>query len=541
MNMPKLMELLASAYDALCFDRTFSKVNTMSDKKKRIVVLKEDFTAHQVAEESVSNVVQSAETMDAVEVMSTDFEPDESSVLYNDEFGVVFADLTDDEASRLEDRPGVDTVEEDEIAYALTDGDPMETGDDFSFDDIMADVDEDAAYEIDHALDFDGFADDDDFDLITPEAAALACQMEPDIDDIDIDELGQVVRLDEARATEAEAAGIPKDKLLDLVKCVIRCAIEQSSGNVAELGDDNIAAILAAADVTPTSSGVRAIRDYITCGLKIIYAPYAWRYSTGAGVRVAIVDTGITPRHPDLRVYGGVSYVSGVTRWYDDHYHGTHVAGTVAALMNNRGVVGVAPAARLYAVKVLNSRGSGYTSWILNGLAWCQRYRMHIVNLSLGSGATTHNPRDYSRAYEAAGRRLRQAGILPVAAAGNSGRTSRPYVGNPARCPSFMAVSSIDCKRRRSPFSSYGPQVEICAPGSDVWSTYPTSGYRKLSGTSMACPHVAGVAALAKRRRPSWSGDSIRVYLWRTALDLGTSGRDWLYGYGQVNAYRAVR
>ena len=204
-------------------------------------------------------------------------------------------------------------------------------------------------------------------------------------------------------------------------------------------------------------------------------------------------------------------------------------------------MIGVAPAARLYAVKVLNSRGSGRTSGILNGLAWCLRHRMHVVNLSLGSPATTHDPRVYSRAYETAARRLRRAGILPVAAAGNDGRTSRPFVNNPGRCPSFMAVAAIDCQRRRAPFSCYGPQVEICAPGVRVWSTVKPNGYGQKSGTSMACPHVAGVAALVKRRRPAWSGDSIRVHMRRTALDLGTPGRDWFYGYGQVRAWHAVR
>jgi subtilisin family serine protease len=513
----------------------------MPERKHKIVVVKEGFAAADVAEESVSKVVKSANLMDALSVMATDFEPDESSVLSNEELGLVFADLTDAEANRLQEKPGVDVVEDDEVVFALQDNELPGAADEQEPYEVMADDDEEAAFEIDNALSEYDLTGAEEFDSITPEAAALASQMEPEIDDIDINDMGEVVRLDEAAAVDAEAAGVPRDKLIDLIKCVIRCAIEESSGSVRDLGDDRIADILAASGAARSSAGVQAVRDYITCGLKIIYAPYAWRYSTGAGVRVAIVDTGIAPRHPDLRVYGGVSYVPGVTRWYDDHYHGTHVAGTVAAQTNGRGVVGVAPAARLYAVKVLDRQGRGRTSGILNGIAWCHRYRMHIVNLSLGSGATTNDPRVYSRAYELAGRRLRRAGILAVAAAGNSGRTIRPFVGNPARCPSFMAVSSIDCRRRRSPFSSYGPQVEICAPGSSVWSTVPPSGYRQLSGTSMASPHVAGVAALVKRRRPSWSGDTIRVHLWRTALDLGTSGRDWLYGYGQVRAYHAVR
>ena len=131
---------------------------------------------------------------------------------------------------------------------------------------------------------------------------------------------------------------------------------------------------------------------------------------------------------------------------------------------------------------------------------------------------------------------MRRKNILAVAAAGNDAS----FVGNPARCPSYLAVSAIDCRRRRSGFSNFGPQVELTAPGSQVWSTYLNNWYRQLSGTSMATPHVTGVAALVKQRRPHWSADRIRVHLWRTALDLGTPGRDWLYGFGQVNAYRAV-
>ena len=326
-------------------------------------------------------------------------------------------------------------------------------------------------------------------------------------------------------------------ELVQLIKGIIKFVLEQR-GSVEGVSEADIENILRNTGMDEGPAATAA--DVILWNLYIIYAPYAWRYSTGAGVRVAVVDTGIYARHPDLRVYGGVSYVPGVSSWVDDHYHGTHVAGTIAALWNGRGIVGVAPNARLYAVKVLNSRGSGSLSSVVNGLIWCYRARMHVVNLSLGSGARTHNPRVYNTLYERVGQLLRSRGILACAAAGNSGATSYPYVGNPARCPSYMAVSSIDRRRRRSSFSSYGPQVEICAPGSNIISTFPPATYRALSGTSMATPHVSGVAALVKARRPTWHGDSIRVHLWRTAIDLGWPGRDWAFGYGQVNAYRAV-
>lgn len=508
----------------------------MSERKPKIIIAKEDFTANQVAEESVSKVVKSAEVMDAVDTMATDFEPDESTVLSNEEFNLVFANLSDNEADKLVGKPGVEFVEDDEMMYALGDENTDEVDED-DLDGEFFDEDEEAALEIDEALTELELISDDDIDLVSPEDAVLAAQLEPEIDELEIDETGEIITLDEPAVEKVEAAGIPRDKLVAIVKCVI----EQFSGKIQDVPDEKISELLAAFGIPGSSSAARAVRDYITCGLRIIYAPQAWRYSTGSGVRVAVVDTGITPRHPDLRVYGGASFVPGVRRWYDDHYHGTHVAGTIAALRNRRGVVGVAPTARLYAVKVLNSRGSGRSSWILNGLAWCLRRRMHVVNLSLGSGARTHNIGNYSRAYENAGRRLRRRGILPVAAAGNSGSTRRPYVGNPARCPSFMAVSSVDCRRRRAASSSYGPQVEICAPGVNVLSTAPTRGYRRLSGTSMAAPHVAGVAALVKRRHPTWSGDTIRRHLWRTALDLGRPRRDWFFGYGQVRAYHAVR
>lgn len=507
----------------------------MAETRPKIVVIKEGFTADAVAKESVSKVIKKAQIMDAVTTMETDFEPDESTVLANEEFRLVFSRMTDAQAKGLAGKAGVESVEDDEVVNAWADEDPNEIDD---FGDEFLELDEEATLEIDEAM-----ADiaDVEIEAVTPEHAALASQLTPDVSELEIDEAGNIMSIGESDPQQVEAAGIPRDKIFALVKCVIKCAIEQFAGKVQDVPDEKISEMLAGLDLPGGLETVRAAQDYITCGLRIIYAPPAWRYSTGAGVRVAVVDTGITPRHPDLRVYGGASFVPGVTRWYDDHYHGTHVAGTIAASMNQRGVVGVAPAARLYAVKVLNRRGSGYTSWILNGLAWCYRYGMHVVNLSLGSGATTHSTSNYSRAYENAGRLLRSRGILPVAAAGNSGSTSRPYVGNPGRCPSFMAVSSIDCNRRRSPFSSYGPQVEICAPGTSVWSTFPPTGYRQLSGTSMAAPHIAGVAALVKRRYPSWTGDRIRVHLWRTAMDLGYPGRDWLFGYGQVRAYHAVR
>ncbi len=500
----------------------------------RLVIMEEDLSVEDAGIEQISSVRSSVSALDAVETLLGVEEIGEDSALITQEINTVTVDLTDKEAKDLAKKSGVAAVEDDVWNHASN----LEQ-------DIDADIpdqDPEAEAEIDAAQDSLLSAELDPDDVIKAAAERAGAIEACEVDDIDFDEAGNAFSFSAASdplvADTASAAGIDREKLLKLVRCVIKCALsELSASEATDVDEELVSRLLAENGVSGNDASVQAIRDYITCGLRVIYAPRAWRYSTGAGVRTAIIDTGIAPRHPDLRVYGGASFVPRVRSWADDHGHGTHVAGTVAALANNHGLVGVAPHARLYAVKVLNRQGSGRSSWIINGLVWCYRTRMHIANLSLGSGANTHDPRVYSRAYERAGRLLRNRGILAIAAAGNSNGP----VGNPARCPSFMAVSAVDCNRRRASFSCFGPQVEVTAPGVNVWSTYPQTGFRRLSGTSMAAPHAAGVAALIKRRHPSWHGDRIRVHMWRTATDLAPSGRDVAYGFGLVNAYRGVR
>lgn len=490
-------------------------------RSPKLVIVADGAQARAVAEEQVSEVIGGATVHDAVDAMSADSLPPDGDVLANDEFGIVELAATDKEARDLAAQPGVLAVEDDVPVYAL---DSIEPGAN----------DAAAGHLIDH------WFDDWDSDLqavqeaTAHEEALLAAQVDPPpIDDLDATDPGHVG----PASPGTGVSGVADEDLAELVRHVLDFAARRSGGSMDEVSDETIAGLLAARGVRGAGDTAAQTRDTITCGLRLIRAPMAWREATGRGVKVAILDTGIAPEHPDLRVYGGASFVPGVNSWHDDHYHGTHVAGTVAAASNRRGVVGVAPDARLYAVKVLDESGRAHTSWVLNGLAWCRREGMDIANLSLGSRVDTHDPDTYSQAYERAAKSLRDDGILAVAAAGNDAS----FVGNPARCPSFMAVSSIDCRRRRSSFSNYGPQVEICAPGSGVRSTYPPTRYRTLSGTSMAAPHVAGVAALVKERHPAMGGDAIRVHLWRTALDLGSPGRDWRFGFGQVNARRAVR
>jgi subtilisin len=285
----------------------------------------------------------------------------------------------------------------------------------------------------------------------------------------------------------------------------------------------------------------------IPWNISMVGADRVWSRVTGSGVKVAILDTGIDDDHPDLSVSGGVSMVPGVTSWDDDHSHGTHCAGIVGARNNATGVVGVAPASELYAVKVLNGAGSGRLSWILAGMGWAETNNMDVASMSLGSNVSSPDA-PCTLAYQRAAERLEQAGCLVVAAAGNNGRdTANPWVGNPARCAGFMAVAAVDRARNLANFSSRGPAslcgdcgVEISAPGVSISSTVPGGGLGTKSGTSMACPHVSGAAALLKELHPSWTPARIRARLRATAQDLGAPGNDPGFGSGLLDCYQAV-
>ena len=236
--------------------------------------------------------------------------------------------------------------------------------------------------------------------------------------------------------------------------------------------------------------------------LKAAGAPSAWDTARGAGVTVAIIDTGVAPVD-DLdpaRLLQGHNFVSGSDDARDDHGHGTHVAGTVAQTTDNGiGVAGMAPLARLLPLKVLGADGSGTSVGIADAIRWAADHGARVLNLSLGGGARSAAMAD-AVAY------ARARGCVVVCAAGNSGGRGVSY---PAAYPGALAVSSVGPQGRLAPYSSYGPEVRIAAPGGDksqgeqggvLQETIdPGSGegvYRWFQGTSMAAPHVAGAAAL---------------------------------------------
>ncbi|MGA1820070.1 MAG: S8 family peptidase [Thermoplasmatota archaeon] len=268
-------------------------------------------------------------------------------------------------------------------------------------------------------------------------------------------------------------------------------------------------------------------------GVDRIDAEKVWTETTGEGVKVAILDTGIDKDHPDLSVAGGVNYVQtgrkiDYSKWDDDNGHGTHVAGTIAALDNSIGVIGVAPGASIYAVKVLDRSGSGSLTWIINGINWAVTNNMDIISMSL---STDYDYPQFKAAIQAA----YDAGIVIIAAAGNDGS----QVDYPAAYSTVVAVSATDSSDSLPYWSNYGSQIEVSAPGVYIPSTWNDGYYNTISGTSMACPHVSGVAALVIQAHPSYTVDNVRTAL-HQAEDRGTTGWDQYYGWGIVDAEAAI-
>lgn len=279
--------------------------------------------------------------------------------------------------------------------------------------------------------------------------------------------------------------------------------------------------------------------EVLPWGVDRIDADLVWGTTTGDLIRVAIVDTGIDVKHPDLidKLKGGVSTVWYTTSYNDDNGHGTHVAGIAAATDNTIGVVGVGPQIDLYAVKVLDRRGSGYLSDVIEGLDWAVANGIQVVNMSLGTSSDILSFHD-------AVQKVNAAGIVQVAAAGNNGGS----VIYPAAYAEVIAVSATDSTDNLASWSSRGPEVDLAAPGVSIYSTYKGQTYKTLSGTSMAAPHVAGVAALVLTQTAkcdldlsgSCSPAEVQQRLESTAEDLGMVGWDPLYGAGLVDAEKAV-
>jgi subtilisin family serine protease len=286
---------------------------------------------------------------------------------------------------------------------------------------------------------------------------------------------------------------------------------------------------------TPSTGTPYATGQAVPYGIKLVQADLLSDANTG-NRKVCIIDSGYDRAHEDLsgNVHSG-EYDSGTGNWYtDENSHGTHVAGTIAAINNSGvGVVGVNANRRLklHIVKVFGANGWAYSSTLASAANKCKAAGANIISMSLGgSGSSSTESTAFAN--------LASGGILNIAAAGNAGNSSLSY---PASYSSVMSVAAVDEYKQRASFSQYNSQVEISGPGVSVYSTVPTSkgkyGYK--SGTSMATPHVAAVAALVWSYFPTCTGSQIRTSLNYSAQDLGTAGRDTRYGYGLVRAKAA--
>ncbi len=359
-------------------------------------------------------------------------------------------------------------------------------------------------------------------------------------------------------------------------------AIEGLSHNPRVASIDLDDTVYAVDDELDNSWGVRRI------GAGDVHASTTLNMNKGAGVKIGIIDSGINYNHPDLNdnYRGGYDFYYYDNDPMDVYGHGTHVAGIACAEDNNNGVkdasgkplygvVGVAPNCDLYSLRVLNENGVGYWSDIIAAVQWStgalvyleawgttpatttQGVTMDVINLSLGKD------RDPGSIVKQAFDNAEAKGVVIVAAAGNSGTLSGKgkNVIYPAKFASVIAVAATDSTDKRASFSSTGPEVELAAPGVSVYSTWNNntsysnpqpvcnaSGdcYKYGSGTSMASPHVAGVAALViatgvtDTNRNGRKNDEVRKVMNDTAKDLGSVGRDYQYGYGLVSAVAAV-
>jgi thermitase len=286
-----------------------------------------------------------------------------------------------------------------------------------------------------------------------------------------------------------------------------------------------------------------------------IDAPEGWdaaglgSFPATGGAKVGIVDTGIMAGHEDLvgktTDCGGVNNFGtnlviisiggdptiGAGKCVDDNGHGTHVAGTVTANANNgKGVTGVAFNSPLAICKALDSAGSGGLAGIANCITWVADHGAKVISMSFGGTAG-------SQALLDALRYAISKGALPVAAAGNGGNSTANY---PAAYPEVVSVAATDNKDAKASFSTFNADVEVAAPGVNITSTWNNGAYNTISGTSMATPHAAAVAAVIAGRDPAGGPSAWRSKLDASVDDLGTPGRDPNFGFGRVNLQKAA-
>jgi len=269
----------------------------------------------------------------------------------------------------------------------------------------------------------------------------------------------------------------------------------------------------------------------------------AWSLSKGGNGVVAVLDTGVQANHADLsgRVLAGYDFVNNDSNAADDNGHGTWVAGIIAAKPNDGyGVAGISWTDKILPVKIMNREGMGDTADLTSGIVWAADHGATIINMSVGGFPSSSYVQD-------AVNYAWNKGVVLVGAAGNNGRQEDFY---PAAFPNVVSVSATQVNDEFAHWSSYGPKVDVSAPGASVQTTNCTvctygghdtwGDHTYISGTSFATPNVAGVIALIRARYPSYTPAQVVSRLTSTVDDLGYAGYDIRYGRGRVNALRAL-
>ena len=269
--------------------------------------------------------------------------------------------------------------------------------------------------------------------------------------------------------------------------------------------------------------------------LPVIGTERGWNVTRGKeNIEIAIVDTGVDLDHPDLRnrLVKGYNVIDERDDPDDDNGHGTHVAGIIASeTNNNEGIAGLTWYNKIMPIKAMGAKGYGTTFDIATGIVWAVDHGADVINLSLGN----YQP---SKVLEEAVRYAYSKNVVMVSAAGNDGSDQPTY---PSAYSEVLSVAAIDYEGKRASFSNHGDYIDIAAPGVYIPSTYFNKEYAALSGTSMAAPHVAGLAALIKSANPGLTNTQVINIIKKTAIDLGAHGKDTDYGYGLIDINSALQ
>jgi len=298
-----------------------------------------------------------------------------------------------------------------------------------------------------------------------------------------------------------------------------------------KLEDKSFKLLLAKNEFIHNSEKYTNEEENIDWGVKRINAPEIWSIATGKGINVGVMDTGINTKHPDLAgaVIGGYDAVNDKS-YEDDNNHGTYVASVISARKNGIGIVGVAPSANLYAIKVMDKDGRGYISDIIDGCQWAIKENIKLLNMSFGSSYQ-------SIAIKEAIDKMASNNVIILSASGNEGKLG---VYSPAKDNVTICVGGSDMNDKRAPWSNYGIELKengVLAPGDWIQVADKDGKWQRVSGTSVATPHVTGIVALMMERKCD-DPNLVRKFIFMGASQYNNP--DDFNGHGVVNAKKTL-